>query len=48
MNQRTEDAIRQESGALFSVQTNLEPNALEPNAAPEVPMTPPPSGVPTP
>lgn len=29
MNQRTEDAIRQESGALFSVQTNLEPTATE-------------------
>jgi len=32
MNQRTEDAIRQESGALFSVQTNLEPGAQEPAA----------------
>jgi chemotaxis protein MotB len=37
MNQRTEDAIRQESGALFSVQTNLEPTAPEQPAAPVSP-----------
>jgi chemotaxis protein MotB len=43
MNQRTEDAIRQESGALFSVQTNLELNAAPeqlPVSLPQVPPTP--------
>lgn len=34
MNQRTENAIRQESGALFSVQTNLEPTPAEAVPAP--------------
>jgi chemotaxis protein MotB len=33
LNRRTEDAIRQESGALFSVQTNLEPTMPQ-DAAP--------------
>jgi len=46
MNQRTEDAIRQESGALFSVQTNLEPAApgqppaQSPTLAPAIAPTP--------
>jgi chemotaxis protein MotB len=30
LNQRTEDAIRKEGGALFSVQTNLEPTVTAP------------------
>jgi chemotaxis protein MotB len=32
LNKRTEQAIRQESGALFSVQTNLEPTTSGPAA----------------
>ena len=45
LNKRTEDAIRQESGALFSVQTNLEPTMAPeatPNGAPTTPTTTPP------
>jgi chemotaxis protein MotB len=37
LNKRTEDAIRQESGALFSVQTNLEPTTAPAGAPTSAP-----------